>query len=398
MKGKRLVAYYDHMQTMYFGKDTVLIPLYLSKIMNLKGTYYFGNNIGREPLPKEYRGLELVELSKKEPTFWRQLFQMLRYIVLPARSIDMVFLIHTTHQVLLTTILYKLINPKGHVMVMGDIDDSWAQKIKKNGFLGERKGVKRKLMKKFIDSFFKRCDVFSVENKNALTVCTPIFEANKWNCLVHCYPGFDDTLFHNLNMKRLEWDKKENIILYVGRIGCYQKNTDMILDAASQIDLRDWKIILIGPFTDDFSTKTSSAYSEKVELFFKEHPQLQDKIIFTGAIFNQKEILEYLNRAKIFLLTSRHEGFCNSLSQAAALGCYIISTDVGGAQIVTNGWKFGQEIPQEDSVTLAKILRRIVNNEQTYPLNEQLKFDELTWSGILKTKVLPKLGYRNDKN
>lgn len=391
MKKKRLVAYSSEMQTMYLGKDAVLIPIYLSEMMNLDGYYYYGCNIGSVPLSKEYRGIKFIELSKKKPQFWGQVFQMLRQIVLPARSIDVVFMIHATHQVLLTSILYKLINPKGKVMVMGDLDDVWAEKIRKNGFLGERKGLKRKLMNKFVNAFFKICDAFAVANEASLQACIPLFHKNNWTNLVHCYPSIDDKLFNELNLKERTWDEKENIILYVGRIGAHQKNTDMILDAAVQTDLEDWKIILIGPITDDFSTTSSSKYTQKIEAFYRQNPQLKDKVIFTGAIYDPKIIFDYYNRAKILLMTSRHEGFSNVLSQAAALGCYILSTEVGGASIASNNWKFGHKLKQEDPIYLSQILTQIVNGELHYNFTQRLTFDDLSWSNMLKEKVLPKL-------
>mgnify|MGYP001064411506 CR=1 FL=1 len=391
MKKKRLVAYYSHLQMMYLGKDAVLIPTYLSEMMHLKGYFYYNSKLGDDPLPKGYRGSQLIRLSQNEPTFWQQLFQMIRHIVLPARSIDVVFLLNTTHQVLLTTILYKWVNPKGKVMVMGDYDDSWIDKIKQNGFLGKRTGIKRKLMSKFVNTFFRKCDAFSIANEAVLQACIPLFHKNNWNNLVHCYPGIDDKLFNELNLKERPWDEKENIILYVGRIGAHQKNTDMILDAAAQTDLKDWKIILIGPITDDFSTTSSSKYTQKIEAFYRQNPQLKDKIIFTGAIYDPKIIFDYYNRAKILLMTSRHEGFSNVLSQAAALGCYILSTEVGGASIASNNWEFGHKLKQEDSIYLSQILTQIVNGELHYDFTQRLTFDKLSWSNMLKEKVLPKL-------
>lgn len=376
---------------MYLGKDAVLIPIYLSEIMHLKGIFYYNSKLGEDSLPKEYQGSQLIRLTQKEPTFWQQALQMLRYIVLPARSIDVIFLLNTTHQVLLTTILYKWINPKGRVMVMGDYDDTWVEKIRQNGFLGKRTGIKRKLMSKFIDTFFKKCDVFSIANEAVLQECVPLFKKNNWSNLVHCYPGIDDKLFKELNLEQRTWDKKENIILYVGRIGCYQKNTDMILEAAAQTDLKDWKIILIGPITDNFSTISSSKYTQKIEAFYQQNPQLKNKVIFIGPTYDQKIIFDYYNRAKILLMTSRHEGFSNVFSQAAALGCYILSTEVGGASIASNNWKFGHKLKQEDPVYLSQILTQIVNGELQYDFTQQLTFDDLSWSNILKEKVIPKL-------
>ena len=67
-------------------------------------------------------------------------------------------------------------------------------------------------------------------------------------------------------------------------------------------------------------------------------------------------------KAKVLLSTSRHEGFANVYSQAAALGCFIVSTDVGGADVCSNNWNYGVKLCQEDSDGLAKVIYDIVND------------------------------------
>lgn len=392
MKQKRFVSYYSHTQIISFTKDGVLIPLYLSKRLNMPSTFFYGYNIGEPPMPKEHRGMKFVQLHSKAPTPLQQFIDMLCHIILPARSIGGVFMIHKSRQVMLTTILYKLINPKGKVMVMGDIPSDAAEEITKNEFVNSKScWLRQKINKYFRNLFFKKCDVFSVESQAIYERCLPIFKKYNWKCLVHCYPGIDDELFHDLNLKEQDYNQKENIILYVGRIGNHQKNTDMILQAAQKVDLKDWKIVLVGPITTNFITKGSSKYTEIINTFYQENPHLKEKIIFTGPIYDSKTLFEFYAKSKIFLLTSRYEGFANALSQAAALGCYIVSTDVGGASIVSNNWRFGCKLPQEDTTYLAKILTNIVNNKQPIDFTKRLTFDDLSYSCMIKNKVLPKM-------
>ena len=51
MKQKRFVAYFSHTQIIGFTKDGVLLPLYLAKLLDMPGTFYYGYNIGELPVP-----------------------------------------------------------------------------------------------------------------------------------------------------------------------------------------------------------------------------------------------------------------------------------------------------------------------------------------------------------
>ena len=62
----------------------------------------------------------------------------------------------------------------------------------------------------------------------------------------------------------------------------------MILDAAKITDLKDWKIVLVGPMTDSFITKGTSKYAEYVKQYFKDNPSLKEKVIFIGPEYDPK--------------------------------------------------------------------------------------------------------------
>ena len=80
------------------------------------------------------------------------------------------------------------------------------------------------------------------------------------------------------------------------------------------------------------------------------------------------------------LMTSRHEGFANVYSQAAAMGCFIVSTDVGGADVCSNYWAFGEKLPQENSEALADVLEKITSGDYDFPIEKALSFDEMCYS------------------
>lgn len=64
-------------------------------------------------------------------------------------------------------------------------------------------------------------------------------------------------------------------------------------------------------------------------------------VILVGNIENKNLLYDYYNRAKVFLLTSRLEGFAIVYPEALKFGNYIITTDVGGAKDITNNGQIG---------------------------------------------------------
>ena len=115
-------------------------------------------------------------------------------------------------------------------------------------------------------------------------------------------------------------------------------------------------------------------------------------------VYDQKEVFEYYNRAKVLLMTSRHESWGNVYSEAAALGCYILSTEVGGATLCSNGWKFGHKLQQEDSEGLANAINDIVNDRTVMDESNALVYEDLCYSYLANKTLLPELENKNATN
>ena len=103
--------------------------------------------------------------------------------------------------------------------------------------------------------------------------------------------------------------------------------------------------------------------------------------------------MDYYNRAKMLLMTSRHESWGNVYSEAAALGCYIISTDVGGAKMCSNDWRFGTKVPQEDSEQLAETIQYFIDSKIFVDSEKSIPHSSLLYSRMMRNVLLPKLGY-----
>lgn len=388
------VAYYEEFQSVYFKKDVFLYPYYIAKVQGRDLHYFYGMQVGRTDIPTEHRGVPLHNYRNSNKGFIPQFINLLRCMVFPARRIDTVFLCHTGHENMLATILFKLINPKGHVVLMADMDEELAIDLTQHSFVysGGVVGFLKHLM---VKHFFCSLDVISGEKKRIATLLNDMIKRNKWTSkAVTVHPCLDEETFRGLGLQRIPYQQKEKAFITVGRIGSYQKNTEMMLDALAQVDLKDWKFYLVGPMMNGFNPDEPSEFQEKIDNFFAENPGKKNSVIFIGEVTDSKTLYEYYIRSRVFVLTSRFEGFANVTADAAAMGCYFVGTDVGGMTEMSNNWQFGSKVNQEDAKGLAAVLQSIINDELVIDPQKELSMERLSWWKMIKDNVLPEL---NDK-
>lgn len=384
-----VLAYANQFQEMFLSKDIFLIPYYISKELGGEYKYLYTNNLGNTEIPREHRGVEIIKT--KNSNLWKVFLQE---IVSHSKDIDVLFLTGSSAVHMFATFLYKKINPKGKVVVFGDMEEPQACELNQNSFHYSG-GLAGWIKDKLTDYFFRHV-TYLVANTAAYHLMADLCERKHWNGLLHFYPCLDDEKFESYGLKRKPFTEKENIMVCVGRIGCYQKNTEMLLNALRKVDLKDWKIYMLGPITSSFDLKEGDDFQKVIDQFFEECPQYNDKLIFTGMIYDAKTVFEYYNRAKVLLATARHEGFANVYSQAAALGCYVISTDVGGADVCSNDWKYGIKLRQNDSAGLANVLAELVCGKLEVPEEYAIPFAEMSYSYRVKRVLLPKMSLKPD--
>lgn len=382
----KILAYAYQFQEMFLSKDIFLIPYYISKELGGECKYLYTQNLGNTEIPKLHRGVTIERTKNKN--VWKV---FLKEILTHAKDIDVLFLTGSSAVHMFATFLYKKINPKGKVVVFGDMEEPQARELNQNGFHYSG-GLAGWIKDKLTDYFFRHV-TYLVANTAAYRLMADLCERKHWDGLLHFYPCLDDEKFLSYGLKRKPFAEKENVMVCVGRIGCHQKNTEMLLEALRKVDLKDWKIYMLGPVTSSFDLKEGGDFQKVIDKFFEECPQHRGKVVFTGMVYDQKTVFECYNRAKVQLATARHEGFANVYSQAAALGCYVVSTDVGGADVCSHDWKFGVKLEQNDSEGLAHVLNDIVDGMRVIPMDEALCFDEMSYSYRVNTVLLPKMGF-----
>ncbi len=150
----------------------------------------------------------------------------------------------------------------------------------------------------------------------------------------------------------------EKSIVAVGRLS-EQKNFTLLLDAFAEVadEFPEYKLKIFGKGPLEASLKE---YAKEIGV--------ADRAEFMGYVLNMPEQLE---RASMFVLSSKFEGMPNALMEAMAIGLPCISTDcpAGGSAFLIEDGENGLLVPVNDKTQMAVAMRRILSDE---PFAEKL--------------------------
>ena len=367
-------SYSSHVDQVFLYKEHGEIPYYFSKLYGYRAIVddYYDVNL---PDATMFRTVELQSYKHHNCfTNIRKIWKIFRM----ARKIDVLYLLSITPDSMYKMLAYRLGGGKGKIYLKLDLG------IYAKDGKDLLKWENMSLFLKTVHFLFKPLpDVYTVETKRSYerlrnSYYGDLIEKGK---LFRLPNGFDPEILEEIGVTRRNVSEKEKVMITVGRLGTHQKNTELLLDVLAKVDLHDWKFYCIGPIEESFY--------ENIEQFYAEHPDKRDSVIFPGMI-SQKEKFEYYDKARVFVLTSRHEGFAFALVEAAYMKNYIVSTDVGGAEDVldyTKGVLFEQEVFLSVSESFISEIQRVVrmsDDELT-----SLVVDDgrvmMTWEYILST-------------
>ena len=368
-------SYSSHVDQVFLYKEHGEIPYYFSKLYGYRAIVddYYDVNL---PDVTKFRIVELQSYKHRNRFIkLRKIWKIFRM----ARKIDVLYLLSITPDSMYKMLAYRFGGGKGKIYLKLDLG------IYAKDGKDLLKWENMSPFLKIVHFFFKPLpDVYTVETKRSYerlrtSYYGDLIEKGK---LFRLPNGFDPEILEDIGVTRRKVSEKEKVMITVGRLGTHQKNTELLLDVLAKVDLQDWKFYLIGPIEDSFRGE--------IERFYVEHPEKKDSVIFTGMI-SQKEKFEYYDKARVFVLTSRHEGFAFALVEAAYMKNYIVSTDVGGAEDVldyTSGYIFN--LYSEDAETsIVGELEKIINLPN-YDLNNIVSDndrEQLCWRNLLTTNL-----------
>lgn len=279
---------------------------------------------------KYVKGLKLEFLPDSE------LRTKAEWIVKEAPSIDCLQLYgcYTEYSPLVN--LYKKVNPKGKVSLALDANSLWMDRIQLNPVFNH---------------FMDQCDVISTAGR-----AMQKYLNEKWPWTIEYIPNG----FYNFSSKawNIDFEKKENIILAVGRLGTLQKATHILLESFARIEkmIPEWKLYLIGTIEPEFKSYLAQ--------FLINFPNLYHRIQFLGNITDRDTLYAEYQRSKIFALTSVWEGGTpNVIAEALYAGNAIAITKIDEYQDATDNGYCGLVSDIDDISGFSDILLRLCLDE-----------------------------------
>jgi len=359
------VTMFPETQNVHLIKDVGMIPYIMHKEYGLDSKIVCYNNGEYPYIKNEVYGLKIDFIKK---CTGKSVIDGALYLLKNSKKIDILHLFHFSKRSAFWILIYKILNRHGKIYLKLDADYHI-----KSSMNPRKSNLKGYFKRKTLD----RCNLISVENTNIYN-----FLKESWKIDVKLIPnGF----YNNSERRNIYYKDKENIILTVGRIGTYQKSTEVLLDGfkLAYNDIKGWKLRIIGPVEDEFKS-----YLKK---FFNENPELKDNIEIVGEISDRKILEDQYRKAKIFCLVSRYESFGLVFLEAMKLGCYIITSNVESAIDITCNKQYGDIFEIDDSNELSQLLIKNCNNERKIlesSINIQnFVYKNFTWEKICK-KIL----------
>lgn len=370
---KTFVTMFEKTENVHLIKDVGQIPYLMHDYFNYNSTIItYKNSDDYKFLETETKGLKLKFIPKIK--IGRYSISMLWYILKNAKNIDVLNLYHHRDKTYLNFLLYKFLNPKGVTFLKSDIG--------LKSIIEDRNFYPNKSKYFIRDWLFKRLlpkiDIISIESKEGYEIISKQIYSHYKHKFLYMPNGINIDKMHS-TVKPKSFSKKENLIITVGRIGAIEKNNELLLNSIEKLNLKDWKVIFIGPIENNFNTKLDN--------FFKKNPHLTDNVIFTGVIYDRSKLYDWYSRSKIFCLTSFAEGSPLVFPEALSYGNFIITTDVSGAYETTNNEQFGIVIKQNDLRELRKILEQVIESCNYQLVEESINFTKtnFNWFNILSS-------------
>jgi glycosyltransferase involved in cell wall biosynthesis len=196
--------------------------------------------------------------------------------------------------------------------------------------------------------------------------------------------GIDERIFRKIKkskylrlMKKFGINKKDQIILFVGRVHP-TKGIEFLIKAMKEVKQNSWKAFIVGPIQD-------KEYFEYLSKKIREY-KLSDKIFFTGFVTEKEKLILY-DISKIFFLPSIYEPFGIVILEAFARGKPVIAVDSDGPRFLIKHGENGFLVKYGDVENAAKYIRLLLNERKLYKKisqNNIKKAKQFTWNKIVK--------------
>ena len=170
----KVLAYSFLFQEMFLSKDIFLVPYYMAKCLGGTLDYIYCQNWGDTIIPTIHRNANI-----RQSTIADDFRAMLKYIVADAKQIDVLFLWGSSLKYMVIVRMFKMLNPKGKIIIFGDMELPQARILNKTDFMCP-KGLKG-VIKRYFTNFFMNNVTYIVSNTEAYIEMKKLCDRKKWS-------------------------------------------------------------------------------------------------------------------------------------------------------------------------------------------------------------------------
>ena len=355
---KRIVGIlWEHANDTWFSKDMCAYPYYLAKNFQWKSTLcYFPQKEALKNTEYE-KNVKLINMGHVDD-YAQQLEIAKEFIYINHKDIDVLMLFNYGGNTYKLANWAKKINPNIFVWCKLDMSEG--------GFSHFYDGTNLRKIKNIAEIWKSRnIDMFTVENYAFFKVLSTI---KVFNDRIHYLPN--GVSVWGVDINKLDTIHKENIIVYVGRLGDYDKNVELLLESLAYIDkdiLANWTVKIIGPYTQDIYAQHMS--------FGCENDTYRRNVYLLGQVTDREQVYKILSSAKIICMTSRSESFGIATTEGMYFGAYPVITNYGRiVEDITDNGIYGKIVQSESYKDYAKgledVMLKIENDDS---LNKKCK-------------------------
>jgi glycosyltransferase involved in cell wall biosynthesis len=200
----------------------------------------------------------------------------------------------------------------------------------------------------FIQAVLKKARFITSVSSDLLENVSIFEDLNERSCVIE--NGIDESRF-------VKWNQNEVNRGRVGTLGelRYKKGIPFLVDAfALSRSAAKKDLILAGDFSDEAE--------EKIVTQHILNNGLQERVQLIGQVKSNK-VNAFLNSLNVFVISSIHDGFPNTLLEACACGIPIIATNVGGMKDVMKDGENCLLVKPGDVIDLSKAISRILDDD-----------------------------------
>lgn len=324
----RFTTLYPRCSNVELVKDVGQIPYTLAKNYKDIESTLAGCNIDKNG--SNIKNIDGLKIDVIHAPFHSLNLAGILYLIRNAKKIDILNVYHAGRSSYYFMRLYKFINHSGKTFLKLDLDfrscdmydnDEWECKLfKKNTDISDYITVESEAIKDRIQKYSSK-DIKILNNG-------------------YCKSSVEPDITR----------KRNNTFITVGRLGTKQKATEVLMEAFARCsNLHDWNLVLIGSIEEEFKSW--------IEKFYKEHPNLRERVVFKGEIKERETLYNEYCSARVFILSSRWEGFALVGCEALSCGCRMIVSDkVPPYKEITNAGTFGKTVPADDVDALSEAM------------------------------------------